>query len=123
MGPLRRDHEIVVLIQYQNKPEIVPTSHSLDGQTPVGATLRYSHGNGVMGLGLPPIAGGPIAGEQPVNLDPRAAPRVAAHHPTAAVCERCRCGGLCREPLKSRIPPAEDNSLQATVAANELHSR
>jgi hypothetical protein len=123
MDPRHRNHEVVVLVLKRNKAEVVPTSRRLDSQTPVGATLRYSHGNGGMGLLLPPIAGGPIAGKQPVYQDPRATPRVAAHHPTAAVCERSCYGGLCREPLKPRIPPAEGNSLQATVAANEFHPR
>jgi hypothetical protein len=67
MGPRHRNHEVVVLILNRDKPEIVPTSYRLDGQAPVGATLRYSNGNGVVGLRLPPIAGGPIASKQPVD--------------------------------------------------------
>jgi len=123
MNPRLRDHKIVLLVLNWNKAEIVPTSRSLDGQAPVSATLRHCRGDSVVGLGLRPIASRSLTGKQAVNQDPRAASRIAVDHRAAAVLVRCHNGGLCREPVEAAIPWAEDNSLRATVTANELHPR
>jgi len=123
MNPRLRDNEIVLLVLNWNKTEIVPTSCSLDGHAPISATLRYCRGYGVMGVGLRPIASRPLTGKQAFNQDPRAASRVAIDHHTAGAHPRCRNSGLWSEPVEPGIPWSEDNSLQATVTANELHPR
>jgi hypothetical protein len=52
-----------MLVLNWNKAKIVLARHSFDGQAPVSAALRYCHGNGVMGVGLGPIASGPVTGK------------------------------------------------------------
>jgi hypothetical protein len=49
--------------------------------------------------------------------------RVAAYHHASGLRARCRYSGLCGEPVEPAIPWSEDNSLQATVTANEFHPR
>src|SRR5262249_33390123 len=122
MGPRLRDHEIVMLVLNRNKAEIILARHSFDGQAPVSAALRYCHSNGAVSVGLRPIAGRPVTGEQAVKQDSRAASCVAAYHPTPDMRARRRHGSLCGEPVEPTILWSEDDSLQATVTANELHS-
>ena len=111
-----------MLLLNRNEAKIVLASYRFDSHAPVSATLRDGHGGRVMGLRLRPVAGGRISGEQAVDQDPRTAPRVSAHHQTVAVCARRRNGVVCQEPLETAIAPSEDNPLQATVTANELHA-
>src|SRR5262245_30875810 len=123
MGPRLGDHKIVMLVLNRNKAEIVLARHSVDGQAPVSAALRYCLANGVMGVGLRPIAGRPVTAKQAVNQDPRPASCVAAYHPAAGMRARRRHGSLRGEPIEPTILWSKDNSLQATVTANELHPR
>src|SRR5215467_12767992 len=105
------DDEIVVLVLNRNEAEIVPARHSFDGQAPVSPTLCHRGGNGVMGVGLRPIAGRPVTAKQAVNQDPRAASCVAAYHPEAGMRARRRHGSLRGEPIEPTILCPEDNSL------------
>src|SRR5262249_30621994 len=123
MSPRRGDHEVVLLVLNRNKAKIVPTSYSLDRQTPICATLRYCFSDRVMGGGLRPIAGRLVTSQQAVNQDPRAASPIAAYHHAAGLHARSRNGGFSGLSLEPAIPWSEDNSLQATVTVNEVHPR
>src|SRR5215467_2719766 len=105
------DDEIVVLVLNRNEAEIVPARHSFDGQAPVSPTLCHRGGNGVMGVGLRPIASRPVTSEQAIDQDPRTASRVAAYHNAVCGRTRRRHGSLCGAPVESIIPWSKDNSL------------
>jgi hypothetical protein len=95
MNSRHRDHEIVMLDLNWNKAETVPTNYSLDGQAPVSATLRYCHGDGVMGVGLRPIASRPLtASKRSIKI------RVPLPALRLTSCSRCSRALPQRRPLR-----------------------
>src|SRR5262245_56788207 len=100
-----------MLVLHRDEAEPVLARHAIDCDTPIGALLRYRDGDGIMRLGLRPIARRFGASKQAVREDPGPAAGIAVDH--QAIQRRHRHGNrvFYRAALETRVALAVDNAL------------